>query len=222
MHLNNDWDALWQEEQDKPYMQQIHAFLNEAYQTKHIYPARDHIFNALQTTSLADTKVVILGQDPYHGQGQAQGFAFSVPADFPLPPSLQNIYKELEMEYHISLHRNGDLTDWARQGVLLLNTILTVEEGKPLSHANLGWQTFTDRVLAQINKKEDPVVFLLWGAKAKAAMKLLDNPNHLILTCPHPSPLSAHRGFFGCNHFKSTNLFLTRHGKAPINWVEPN
>ncbi|MBP3853901.1 MAG: uracil-DNA glycosylase [Erysipelotrichaceae bacterium] len=218
MTFNNDWDELFQQEIKKDYLNQINYFLAKEYKTKHIYPAKENLFRAFLTTSRKDTKVVILGQDPYHGPGQAQGYSFSVPADFPLPPSLQNIYKEIAAEYNQPLRRNGDLTDWAKQGVLLLNAILSVEEGKPLSHAHIGWQNFTTEALRWINKKEGPVVYLLWGAKAKEAMKELNNPNHLVLTSPHPSPLSAHRGFFGNNHFKTANAFLARHNETPIRW----
>lgn len=219
MKMNNDWDALFQQEIKKDYLIKIDYFLAKEYKTKHIYPKAKNIFHAFQTTSLKDTKVVILGQDPYHGPNQAQGYAFSVPTNMPCPPSLQNIYKELENEYHRPVYRSGDLSDWAQQGVLLLNTILTVEEGKPLSHAHIGWQNFTNEALRWINKKEGPVVFLLWGAKAKSVMPLLDNPNHLILTSPHPSPFSANRGFFGNNHFISANEYLESHGEKPIQWI---
>lgn len=218
MKFNNDWDPLFEQEIQKDYLNQINYFLAKEYKTKDIYPAKENIFRAFLTTSLADTKVVILGQDPYHGPGQAQGYSFSVPADFPLPPSLKNIYKEIGREYGLDVNRNGDLSDWASQGVLLLNTILTVERGKPLSHANIGWQQFTNEAIRWINKKEGPVVFLLWGAKAKEAMVHLDNPNHLILTSPHPSPFSFHRGFLGNDHFKQTNDFLIQHNKTPIQW----
>ncbi len=219
MHLQTDWDSILQAEKQKDYLQKIDSFLAKEYKTKTIYPEAKNIFNALQTTSLADTKVVILGQDPYHGPNQAHGFAFSVQPGVALPPSLRNMYKELEQEYNVTIQANGDLTRWAKQGVLLLNTILTVEDGKPLSHANIGWQIFTNRVIEEINKKDQAVVFLLWGAKAKSVMPLLTNPNHLILTSPHPSPLSAHRGFFGNNHFKLANQFLEQHNQTPIQWI---
>lgn len=218
MNMNNDWQALFDQEIQKDYLNKINYWLAAQYKTKHIFPSKENIFNAFKTTSLADTKVVILGQDPYHGAGQAHGFAFSVQPGIALPPSLKNIYKEIENEYHVQLHRNGDLTDWASQGVLLMNTILTVEEGKPLSHANIGWQNFTDEALKRINEKEGPVVYLLWGSKAIQARRFLNNPNHLILTSPHPSPLSAHRGFFGNNHFKLANQYLVEHGQNPIHW----
>ncbi len=219
MHIQNDWDSLLQAEKQKEYLTKINYFLAKEYKTKEIFPPKEQIFNAFMTTSLEDTKVVILGQDPYHGKGQAHGFSFSVQHGVALPPSLQNIYKELENEYHTPVNRDGDLTDWAKQGVLLLNTVLTVESGKPLSHADIGWQTFTNAAISEINKKEDPVVFLLWGSKAKSVLPLLNNPNHLILTSPHPSPLSAYRGFFGNNHFIKANQFLESKGKTPIQWI---
>ena len=222
MKMNNDWQALFDQEIQKDYLKKIDYFLAREYKTKHIYPAAPNIFHAFQMTSLENTKVVIVGQDPYHGPGQAQGFSFSVPANFRLPPSLQNIYKELEMEYGLPIHRSGDLSDWAHQGVLLLNTILTVEEGKPLSHQNIGWQNFTNEAISWINKKEGPVAFLLWGAKAKSVLPLLTNPDHLILMSPHPSPFSANRGFFGNNHFKLANEYLISHGQTPIDWTRSN
>ena len=218
MNFNNDWQELFDTEIQKEYLNKINYFLAREYKTKKIYPPKEKIFNAFLTTSLKDTKVVILGQDPYHQPGQAQGFAFSVAPNVKIPPSLVNIYKEIEDEYHVKLHRNGDLTDWAKQGVLLLNPILTVEDSKPLSHQNIGWQNFTDAAIQRINEKEDAVVFLLWGSKAGAVRCFLNNPNHLVLTSSHPSPLSAYRGFFGNGHFKKCNEFLIAHGKEPIHW----
>lgn len=218
MNFNNDWQELFDTEIQKEYLNKINYFLAREYKTKKIYPPKEKIFNAFLTTSLKDTKVVILGQDPYHQPGQAQGFAFSVAPNVKIPPSLVNIYKEIEDEYHVKLHRNGDLTDWAKQGVLLLNPILTVEDSKPLSHQNIGWQNFTDAAIQHINEKEDAVVFLLWGSKAGAVRRFLNNPNHLVLTSSHPSPLSAYRGFFGNGHFKKCNEFLVAHGKEPIHW----
>ena len=218
MNFNNDWQELFDTEIQKEYLNKINYFLAREYKTKKIYPPKEKIFNAFLTTSLKDTKVVILGQDPYHQPGQAQGFAFSVAPNVKIPPSLVNIYKEIEDEYHVKLHRNGDLTDWAKQGVLLLNHILTVEDSKPLSHQNIGWQNFTDAAIQRINEKEDAVVFLLWGSKAGAVRRFLNNPNHLVLTSSHPSPLSAYRGFFGNGHFKKCNEFLVAHGKEPIHW----
>ncbi len=218
MNFNNDWQELFDTEIQKEYLNKINYFLAREYKTKKIYPPKEKIFNAFLTTSLKDTKVVILGQDPYHQPGQAQGFAFSVAPNVKIPPSLVNIYKEIEDEYHVKLHRNGDLTDWAKQGVLLLNPILTVEDSKPLSHQSIGWQNFTDAAIQRINEKEDAVVFLLWGSKAGAVRRFLNNPNHLVLTSSHPSPLSAYRGFFGNGHFKKCNEFLIAHGKEPIHW----
>ncbi len=219
MIMNNDWDALFNQEIEKEYLQKIRYFLAKEYKEKTIYPKKENIFAAFKTTSLENTKVVILGQDPYHGPGQAMGYSFSVPSTCPLPPSLQNMYKELSAEYNQPVNRTGDLTDWAKQGVLLMNTILTVEEHKPLSHQNIGWQNFTDEALRLLDQKEGPVVFLLWGSKAIQSKKLLKNPNHLILTSPHPSPLSAYRGFFGNNHFKLANEYLIKNNETPIQWI---
>ena len=222
MIMHNDWDALFQQEIQKKYLQWIDYFLAKEYKEKNIYPPKENIFSAFQLTAKKDVKVVILGQDPYHGPGQAHGLAFSVNPDIPIPPSLRNIYKEIEMEYNTKLNRSGDLRDWAKQGVFLLNPILTVEEHKPLSHSKIGWQQFTNEALKQLNEEDRPIVFLLWGNKAKEAAKLLNNPNHLILTSVHPSPLSASRGFFGCNHFKKANEFLEKHNETPINWTQSN
>ena len=219
MQISNDWNQLLQQESQKPYLQELEHFLNEAYSQRQIFPAKENIFAAFESTSYQDTKVVILGQDPYHNIGQAQGYAFSVPESFPLPPSLKNIYKELEQEYHVPIHRSGDLTDWAQQGVLLMNTVLTVEAHQAFSHSKMGWQNFTNAALQWLNQKEDPVVFLLWGNSAIQAKKMLNNPGHLVLTSPHPSPLSAHRGFFGNNHFRLCNEFLVQHGQKPIRWI---
>lgn len=219
MIMNNDWDALFNQEIEKKYLQKIRYFLAKEYKEKTIYPKKENIFAAFKATSLKDTKVVILGQDPYHGPGQAMGYSFSVPSTCPLPPSLQNMYKELATEYNQPVNRTGDLTDWARQGVLLMNTILTVEEHKPLSHQNIGWQNFTDEAIKWLDQKEGPVVFLLWGSKAIQSKKLLKNPKHLILTSPHPSPLSAYRGFFGNDHFKLANEYLIQNNETPIQWI---
>lgn len=219
MIMNNDWDALFNQEIEKEYLQKIRYFLAKEYKEKTIYPKKENIFAAFKATSLKDTKVVILGQDPYHGPGQAMGYSFSVPSTCPLPPSLQNMYKELSAEFNQPVNRTGDLTDWARQGVLLMNTILTVEEHKPLSHQNIGWQNFTDEAIKWLDQKDGPVVFMLWGSKAIQSKKLLKNPNHLILTSPHPSPLSAYRGFFGNNHFKLANEYLIQNNEIPIQWI---
>lgn len=216
------WEELMEEEMHKDYMHQIRAKLDHEYATKTIYPARENIFRALEETPLDQVKVVILGQDPYINPNQAQGFAFSVPKGVRLPPSLQNIYKELSSEYQQPVHRTGDLTDWARDGVLLLNPILTVEAGKSLSHEGLGWQQLTDRILEVLNTLPQPIVFILWGARARAAKKFLTNPDHLVLESPHPSPLSAHRGFFGTNQFLKANEYLQAHGVKPVNWIRDN
>ena len=215
----NRFKTIVEIESQKEYYQKLHQIIEKEYETKTIYPPKQQIFRALNLCDFDDIKVVILGQDPYHGPGQAQGYSFSVPSNFPLPPSLQNMYKELENEYQTPVHRTGDLTDWAKQGVLLMNTILTVEEHKPLSHQDMGWQNFTNEALRWINEKDGPVVFLLWGAKAIQAKKLLTNPKHLILTSPHPSPLSAYRGFFGNNHFKLANEYLVKNNETPIQWI---
>ena len=214
-----DWKDFFNEESKKEYFKDLMNKVNNAYNNGVCYPLYDNIFNAFKLTPLENVKVVILGQDPYHGPGQAQGYSFSVPSNFPLPPSLQNMYKELENEYQTPVHRTGDLTDWAKQGVLLMNTILTVEEHKPLSHQDKGWQNFTNEALRWINEKDGPVVFLLWGSKAIQSKKLLTNPKHLILTSPHPSPLSAYRGFFGNNHFKLANEYLVKNNETPIQWI---
>ena len=219
MFIHNDWDLILKQEFEQPYMKELFNQLHQQYETEVVYPPKNEVFHAFQLTPYSEVKVVILGQDPYHGPGQAQGYSFSVPSDFPLPPSLQNMYKELENEYGVPVHRTGDLTDWARQGVLLMNTILTVEEHKPLSHQDMGWQNFTNEALRWINEKDGPVVFLLWGAKAIQSKKLLTNPKHLILTSPHPSPLSAYRGFFGNNHFKLANEYLVKNNETPIQWI---
>lgn len=221
---DHSWQQFMERETARGYLLPIRDRLEQDYQTKTIYPAPENIFRALEETPLDQVKVVILGQDPYHGPNQAQGFAFSVPASEKIPPSLRNIYKEIADEYGlpVPLQRSGDLTDWARQGVLLLNPILTVEQGKPMSHADYGWQQFTDAVLEELDRQDQPMVFLLWGAQARKAKRLLHNPNHLILESPHPSPLSASRGFFGTGHFRKANEFLESHGAAPIDWARSN
>ena len=176
------------------------------------------IFNALRYTSFADTKVVIIGQDPYHGAGQAHGLCFSVKEGVPAPPSLKNMFKELQTDVGKPIPPTGELTAWARQGVLLLNTVLTVREGQPTSHKDIGWERFTDRVIAELNRKDTPVVFLLWGAHARQKAQIITNPRHVKLTTVHPSPLSASRGFFGCRHFSKANAILEQNGLTPINW----
>lgn len=216
--LNNDWDILLKDEFEKEYYQNLRQFLVEEYNHKIIYPKPEDLFNALRYTSYQDTKVVIFGQDPYHNPNQAHGLCFSVQKPTPAPPSLINIYKELNAEYGYPIPNHGDLTSWASQGVLLLNTILTVEQNKPMSHANKGWEIFTNHIIELLNNHDTPIVFMLWGTPSKAKKKLITNPKHLILECAHPSPLSAYRGFFGCNHFKLANDFLITNNLQPINW----
>lgn len=216
------WEDIMKEELENGPLRQIRQQLDIAYQTTTVYPAKENLFRALEMTPLDQVKVVILGQDPYHGPGQAQGFSFSVPANMKIPPSLVNIYKELALEYDTPINRSGDLSDWASQGVLLLNAVLSVEAGKPLSHHKMGWQQFTNDLLKVLNEQDQPIVFLLWGAQAKGAKQFLNHPNHLVLESVHPPPLSASRGFFGNNHFKLANQFLIDHGVEPINWIQSN
>ncbi len=216
--LGNDWDDLLADEWEKPYYRALHEFLKQEYSTRRIYPDMYDIFNALRYTSFADTKVVVIGQDPYHGPGQAHGLCFSVKKGVDKPPSLVNIYHEIESDVGVVMPDHGELTGWARQGVLLLNTVLTVREGQPNSHKDKGWEQFTDRVIAELDRKKTPVVFLLWGAHAERKAGVIQNPIHFKLSCPHPSPLSAHRGFFGCKHFSKTNEILKTCGSQPIEW----
>lgn len=216
--IGNDWDEILKDEWAKPYYQQLRQFLKKEYSTQTVYPHMNDIFNALKYTSFEDTKVVIIGQDPYHGKGQAHGLCFSVKKGVMSPPSLKNIFKELEMDIGKPIPPHGELTDWAKQGVLLLNNVLTVREGQPTSHSKMGWETFTDRVISELNKKESPVVFLLWGAHAQKKAEIITNPIHHKLRTVHPSPLSASRGFFGCRHFSKANDILEKNGIEPIKW----
>ena len=222
VHLGNDWDEIIGEEFQKEYYKSLREFLKSEYSSRKIYPHMNDIFNALRYTSFADTKVVILGQDPYHGAGQAHGLCFSVKEGVAQPPSLQNIFKELESELGIKPPKSGELTGWARQGVLLLNTTLTVREASPQSHKGKGWEILTDRIIAAVNKKNEPVVFMLWGANARAKKQLVTNTKHLVLECAHPSPLSAWNGFFGCNHFALANKFLCENSLKAIDWSKTN
>ena len=222
VHFSNDWDAALEEEFQKEYYLNLREFLKSEYSTRRIYPPMNDIYNAMKYTSYRDTKVVILGQDPYHGAGQAHGLCFSVKEGVPLPPSLKNIYKELSDEYGITPPTSGELIGLARQGVLLLNTTLTVREGTPQSHKGKGWEILTDRIISLINEKQSPVVFMLWGGNARAKRDLITNPIHLTLECAHPSPLSAYAGFFGCNHFKKANEFLSKMGIETIDWSRIN
>ena len=216
--LGNDWTQILKDEFEKPYYILLREFLRAEY-TKHtVYPKMENIFNALRYTSFADTKVVIIGQDPYHGAGQAHGLCFSVQKGIDPPPSLKNMFKELESDIGFKIPNHGELTNWAKQGVLMLNNVLTVREHTPNSHKGKGWEKFTDRVISELNNKETPVVFLLWGANAKTKAQLITNPIHKKLEAPHPSPLSAYSGFFGCKHFSKANELLEKAGLVPINW----
>ncbi len=218
VQFHNDWDELLGPEFQKPYYQDLRKFLLAEYKTRRVYPDMYHIFYALQQTPYHAVKVVILGQDPYHGPGQAHGLSFSVQPGVPAPPSLQNIFKELHDELGCAIPNNGCLAPWAAQGVLLLNTVLTVRAGQANSHRGMGWEQFTDRVISLLNSREDPVIFLLWGRNAMDKRALITAPQHHILSCAHPSPFSADRGFFGCGHFKKANELLAAMGKDPIDW----
>ena len=221
--IQNDWLQAVGGEFRKPYYKQLYEFVKEEYSTRVIYPPADDIFNALHLTPLKEVKVVILGQDPYHNEHQAHGLSFSVlPDQREIPPSLQNIYKELHDDLGCYIPDNGYLEKWARQGVLMLNTVLTVRAHQANSHQGHGWEQFTDAILEAVNKEDRPIVYLLWGRPAQSKIPMLTNPKHLILKAPHPSPLSAYRGFFGCRHFSQTNAFLESHGAAPIDWQIEN
>lgn len=207
------------DEWEKPYYKQLREFLKREYSTKTIYPPMHDIFNALRYTSFENTKVVIIGQDPYHGPGQAHGLCFSVKQGVEPPPSLKNIFKEIDSDLGIVQPPHyGELTSWAKQGVLMLNTVLTVRAGNPNSHKGMGWENVTDRIITELNKKQTPVVFLLWGNNAVQKARIINNPIHTKLITVHPSPLSAYNGFFGCKHFSKTNEILVNSGQAPINW----
>lgn len=218
VNLGNDWDNILKDEWEKPYYKKLRAFLKSEYQTKTVYPHMNNIFNALKMCSFEDTKVVIIGQDPYHGPAQAHGLCFSVQDGIAPPPSLKNIFKELNSDVGRPIDNNGNLEKWAKQGVLLLNAVLTVRESEPTSHKNIGWEIFTDRVIAELNKKQTPVVFLLWGAYAQKKAEIINNPIHYKLCSVHPSPLSASRGFLGCRHFSKTNEILNQNGIDGIIW----
>lgn len=218
VNIGNDWDEILADEWEKPYYKKLRQFLKAEYSTQRIYPDMHDIFNALKYTSFKDTKVVIIGQDPYHGYGQAHGLCFSVKKGIVPPPSLKNIFKELQTDVGKPIPNHGELTDWAKQGVLLLNAVLTVREANPNSHKGMGWEYFTDRVIAELNKKETPVVFLLWGANAQKKAEIITNPLHKKLMTVHPSPLSASRGFMGCRHFSKTNEILRNNNLPEIIW----
>ena len=216
--LNNDWLDALKGEFRKPYYKKLFETVNQEYRTHRIYPPADDIFNAFHLTPLKDVKVVILGQDPYHGDGQAHGLCFSVKPDVEIPPSLVNIYQELHDDLGCRIPSHGNLTKWAKQGVLLLNTVLTVRAHQANSHRGIGWEEFTDAAIQVLNEQDRPIVFILWGRPAQLKKRMLNNPKHLILEAPHPSPLSAYRGFFGSKPFSQTNQFLEANGLTPIDW----
>ncbi len=218
VQFNNSWDILLKDEFQKPYYLNLRKFLVQEYKSQTIYPNMHDIFNALKYTDYKDVKVVILGQDPYHQPNQAHGLCFSVKKGVNPPPSLQNMYKEIYAEYGYPIPQHGELTYWAEQGVLMMNTVLTVRESQPNSHKGMGWEIFTDNVISLLNQRPEPMVFLLWGANARAKKKIITNPNHLVLESAHPSPLSAYNGFFGNGHFKKANEFLKQNGMAEIDW----
>ena len=216
--IGNDWDLKLKIIWESPGFKNFYKKIIHEYDTKEIYPPKDFIFNALKLTSYEKTKVVIVGQDPYHGKGEAHGLSFSVQKGIKIPPSLKNIYKELYDDLGVLPKDNGDLTGWALQGVLLLNSVLTVEKDKAASHRNLGWEPMTDYIIKLLNLKDEPVVFILWGNFAKEKAKLITNPHHYIVMSPHPSPFSAYSGFFGSKPFSKTNEFLVKNGLTPIDW----
>ena len=216
--IGNNWDEILKEELKKEYFEDLMNFVKEEYNTNSIYPKQSEVFNAFRYTDVSNVKAVILGQDPYHGPNQAEGLSFSVSNEVLKPPSLKNIFKELESDLKIPFPKNNSLKPWAKEGVLLLNAVLTVEEHKPTSHKDKGWETFTDDIIKIINKKETPVVFILWGAYARKKKDLITNPIHLVIESAHPSPFSAYNGFFGSKPFSKTNEFLKKNGIKEIDW----
>lgn len=216
--FGNRWDDILKEDLESPSYQQLRQFLKEEYASGPVYPPMNDVFNALRYTDYDKVKVVLLGQDPYHGPGQAHGLAFSVQRGVKIPPSLQNMYKELQTDLGCTIPSHGNLVEWANQGVLMLNTVLTVREAQPNSHKNKGWEQFTDSIIRHLDRRETPMVFLLWGANARAKIPLIHGMQHLVLAAPHPSPLSAYQGFFGCRHFSTANEFLKNCGQSPIDW----
>lgn len=220
--ITNDWLPAIDAEFRKPYYAQLYKFIREEYNTRKIFPPADDIFNAFHLTPLSQVKVLILGQDPYHNDGQAHGLCFSVKPEVEIPPSLENIYKELQDDLGCYIPNNGYLVKWAKQGVLMLNTVLTVRAHQANSHQGHGWEQFTDAIIHTVNQVDRPIVYLLWGRPAQSKIPMLTNPKHLILKAPHPSPLSAYRGFFGCKHFSQTNDFLKANGVEPIDWQIEN
>lgn len=220
--FGNSWDEILKDEFNEPYYLKLREFLKSEYSSKSIFPDMYDIYNAFRYTDYNDVKVVILGQDPYHGEGEAHGLAFSVKPGIAIPPSLRNIYKELRDSLGCYIPNNGYLEKWARQGVLLLNTALTVVKDNPNSHRGIGWELFTDKVIKLLNTREKPVIFLLWGSNAKSKSMLIDQSRHFVFMSVHPSPLSANRGFFGCNHFRLVNEKLSELGQSPIDWQIEN
>jgi uracil-DNA glycosylase len=216
--IDNDWLPAVNAEFKKPYYADLYKFVKEEYSKVAVYPPSDEIFSALHLTPLSKVKVVIIGQDPYHNVGQAHGLCFSVRPEVEIPPSLVNIYKELQDDLGCTIPNNGYLVKWAEQGVLLLNTVLTVRAHQANSHQGKGWEQFTDAIIRAVNAEDRPIAYLLWGRPAQSKMSMLDNPKHKVFTAPHPSPLSAHRGFFGCKHFSQANAFLEENGLEPIDW----
>ena len=222
VNIGNKWDDILKDEFEKDYYKKIREFLKFEYSHYTVYPKMENIFSALKLCDYDDIKVIIIGQDPYHEEGQAHGLSFSVQPGIEIPPSLLNIYKELQSDLGCYIPNNGFLEKWAKQGVLLLNNVLTVRAHMANSHKDCGWETFTDRIIEELNKRETPVVFLMWGSCAKKKELLITNPIHKILKAPHPSPLSAYRGFFGCKHFSTTNNILMENGELPIDWQIEN
>ncbi|WP_138492907.1 uracil-DNA glycosylase [Paenibacillus pinistramenti] len=219
--FDNDWDEVLAEEIQKPYFQELRYTLAREYKQHTVFPPKELLFTALKLTSFSGTRVVILGQDPYHGPGQAHGLSFSVQPGVRIPPSLQNIYKELHDDIGAPNPGHGSLLHWARQGVLLLNAVLTVRQGQPNSHKGIGWETFTDAIVEKLNEREKPLVFILWGSHAQQKGSFVDRKRHKVITSPHPSPFSAHKGFLGSRPFSETNRFLAEHGENTIDWVIP-
>ena len=220
--LGNDWDGILEDEFKKEYYLKIREFLKSEYSQRTIFPSMYDIFNALKYTAYSETRVVVLGQDPYHEVGQAHGLSFSVKKGIKIPPSLVNIYKELNSDIGMSIPNHGELTSWAKQGVLLLNATLTVREGQANSHKDIGWAIFTDEIIKKLNMSDKPMVFILWGGNARSKKKYITNKNHLIIESAHPSPLSAYNGFFGSKPFSRANEFLMNNGITPINWNSVN
>ncbi|WP_340024682.1 uracil-DNA glycosylase [Paenibacillus sp. FSL K6-1096] len=220
--FDNDWDEVLQEETEKPYFQELRYALAREYKQYKVYPPKDKLFSALKLTPYSKTRVVILGQDPYHGAGQAHGLSFSVEPGVRVPPSLRNIYTELHSDLGIAIPNHGSLLHWAEEGVLMLNAVLTVREGQPNSHKGLGWETFTDAIMEKLNERTEPMVFILWGSHAQLKGAAIDRRRHLVIQSPHPSPFSAHRGFLGSQPFSRANQFLEEHGLRGIDWSIPN